>query len=416
MSLLRCIVGLCLVLSIASARADGVMEEVGIETFQTEDFHDELARIEGEAIKLEDTVRFHFALTRISEASWPTLNRVVDVLKAHPEIVHVRIEGHTDFIGTRATNQALSEARAKTIVSYLVSHGVHPDRLSWVGYGEDRPRVEGESPSRRRINRRVEFVLTLQGTPMEDRYPALAEVIYVEGSGRVYTSPTESSALTMRGQLAQGAALETGTGGRVVLRFQDLGRLTLLPSTRVKLVRLDWDPETERRTMAVKLIRGAVELEDAHDSQAVLLFPEGAVRLIGGAARAERRDRRTSIMFYEGEGRVETSTDALEVVAGRAYHLSDTGAIDDAGELPEPPERLLYEGKTLRWTAGEASGFLVEVANDPQFVSTRRHIRMEGEQLELGARGGFVRLRALGADALVGRAGPMIELPGVEAD
>ena len=49
------------------------------------------------------------------------------------------IEGHTDTSGPKSFNQKLSEMRANAVKDYLVNKGISEDRLSTVGYGEDRP-------------------------------------------------------------------------------------------------------------------------------------------------------------------------------------------------------------------------------------------------------------------------------------
>lgn len=70
-----------------------------------------------------------------------------------------RIEGHTDTVGAREMNQALSEQRAAAVRQFLVQrYGVQPERLDAVGVGEDQPliRTPDETPERR--NRRVQVL------------------------------------------------------------------------------------------------------------------------------------------------------------------------------------------------------------------------------------------------------------------
>lgn len=69
----------------------------------------------------------------------------------------VRIEGHTDSVGSRASNLALSQARAQAVARTLIAEGVDPMRISAVGYGFDKP-LPGR-PASAGINRRVEAVL-----------------------------------------------------------------------------------------------------------------------------------------------------------------------------------------------------------------------------------------------------------------
>jgi len=70
--------------------------------------------------------------------------------------MHFAIEGHTDATGTRDRNVTLSQARAQSVVDYLVQQGVDPSRLTAKGYGPDRP-IRGSSAFAP-ANRRVEFV------------------------------------------------------------------------------------------------------------------------------------------------------------------------------------------------------------------------------------------------------------------
>ena len=55
------------------------------------------------------------------------------------------IIGHTDSIGSAADNQALSESRAQTVMTYLVELGVEPDRLQAIGRGEAEPVAENDT-------------------------------------------------------------------------------------------------------------------------------------------------------------------------------------------------------------------------------------------------------------------------------
>ena len=66
------------------------------------------------------------------------------------------IEGHTDAVGSRVSNQDLSRRRASAVVDYLVGKGVDRSRFDAVGYGADRP-LDGISPIAA-LNRRVEVV------------------------------------------------------------------------------------------------------------------------------------------------------------------------------------------------------------------------------------------------------------------
>jgi OOP family OmpA-OmpF porin len=68
----------------------------------------------------------------------------------------VELSGHTDWIGTDAYNQALSERRANTVKQYLVRKGVTSGRISTYAYGESKPVATNETEEGRALNRRTE--------------------------------------------------------------------------------------------------------------------------------------------------------------------------------------------------------------------------------------------------------------------
>jgi OmpA-OmpF porin, OOP family len=87
------------------------------------------------------------------------IKQVADFMKAHPE-AKVAIEGHTDSIGSKASNIRLSQQRADSVKAYLVNRfGVEGNRLRAVGYGPDRPIATNDTAEGRQKNRRVEAVV-----------------------------------------------------------------------------------------------------------------------------------------------------------------------------------------------------------------------------------------------------------------
>ncbi|MDF7811402.1 OmpA family protein [Hymenobacter sp. YC55] len=84
------------------------------------------------------------------------LNRLVGFMKQYPD-VQVEVSGHTDDVGSDDDNLALSQNRAKSVYSYLVSQGVKADRLRFKGYGESKPLMANDSESHRQQNRRIEL-------------------------------------------------------------------------------------------------------------------------------------------------------------------------------------------------------------------------------------------------------------------
>ena len=70
----------------------------------------------------------------------------------------MRIEGHTDNVGTTALNASLSLRRAAAVAAWLAAHGVAGTRLTHEGYGESRPVGDNTTEDGRAKNRRVELV------------------------------------------------------------------------------------------------------------------------------------------------------------------------------------------------------------------------------------------------------------------
>jgi outer membrane protein OmpA-like peptidoglycan-associated protein len=101
-------------------------------------------------------VHFDFDKTAIREDSRPVLDEAVDVLKENPN-VRIAVEGYTDNVGTEIYNEKLSVQRAEAVFRYLVNHGIAPERMEVVGYGETRPVASNDTADGRAENRRVEL-------------------------------------------------------------------------------------------------------------------------------------------------------------------------------------------------------------------------------------------------------------------
>jgi len=69
----------------------------------------------------------------------------------------VEVIGHTDNVGLRESNLALSQARAEAVRQYLAEKGINPDMVSVSGQGPDRPVADNASADGRAHNRRIEF-------------------------------------------------------------------------------------------------------------------------------------------------------------------------------------------------------------------------------------------------------------------
>ncbi len=69
----------------------------------------------------------------------------------------IEIQGHTDDLGNDASNLALSQDRAYSVMEYLSEQGLKLNRMKFKGYGETKPKVPNDSDKNRAKNRRTEF-------------------------------------------------------------------------------------------------------------------------------------------------------------------------------------------------------------------------------------------------------------------
>ena len=112
------------------------------------------------ADKIVITKRVYFATGRakIRRRSYSLLRQVAQTLRAHPEILVVRVEGHTDSRGRQARNKRLSQARASAVRKFLIARGeIAEQRLVAKGYGSEQPIEDNRTRRGRAANRRVEF-------------------------------------------------------------------------------------------------------------------------------------------------------------------------------------------------------------------------------------------------------------------
>lgn len=85
------------------------------------------------------------------------LDEMVAALKALPAGRKVQVVGHTDNLGPRDANIALSAARADSVKAYLVAQQIPASMIETTGLGPDRPIVANDTAEGRARNRRIEF-------------------------------------------------------------------------------------------------------------------------------------------------------------------------------------------------------------------------------------------------------------------
>lgn len=102
---------------------------------------------------------FHFGFDRfdIYPDDQESVKAHAEYLASHPD-KKIRIEGHTDQQGSREYNVALGERRSKSVSEILISHGVKPNQIKSVSYGEEKPVIRGTDENAYRQNRRAQIV------------------------------------------------------------------------------------------------------------------------------------------------------------------------------------------------------------------------------------------------------------------
>ena len=117
----------------------------------------QIVALREDRIDILEKVQFRTGSARIGKRSYRLLDQVVSVLRTHPDIARVQVEGHTDSVGGVRRNTELSQARAESVVAYLVAHGIDAPRLLPRGFGPSRPLASNATRTGREANRRVEF-------------------------------------------------------------------------------------------------------------------------------------------------------------------------------------------------------------------------------------------------------------------
>jgi len=108
------------------------------------------------ALTLKGDMFFKTGSAEVLPGAYSEIERVAQVMTQYPQTT-ITVEGHTDSVGNRSNNQALSERRAQSVASLLSQRGVEYSRITTVGYGQDRPIGSNNDAGGRQLNRRVEI-------------------------------------------------------------------------------------------------------------------------------------------------------------------------------------------------------------------------------------------------------------------
>ncbi|MEM6726578.1 MAG: DUF5723 family protein, partial [Bacteroidota bacterium] len=108
-----------------------------------------------------ENLEFDSGKATIRNPSLSSLAQLAEVLLKKPDY-RLKIEGHTDSVGSEATNLRLSKNRAQAVKDYLVSTGITPERILVIGQGEAQPIADNSTREGRQLNRRVEMTIVFE--------------------------------------------------------------------------------------------------------------------------------------------------------------------------------------------------------------------------------------------------------------
>ena len=108
------------------------------------------------AISLKGDVTFDTNSSVVRPGLYSEIDRISQILIQYPETL-IRVEGHTDSVGSEAYNMDLSARRATAVKNLIVQRGVDPSRIETMAFGESSPIASNDTEAGRMQNRRVEI-------------------------------------------------------------------------------------------------------------------------------------------------------------------------------------------------------------------------------------------------------------------
>jgi outer membrane protein OmpA-like peptidoglycan-associated protein len=117
------------------------------------------AAVSDTEIHINEQVEFDTGKATIKASSDQLIEEIAGILKEHPELVRIEVQGHTDNVGGKAPNKQLSQSRADAVKKALVKRGIDARRLVAKGYGEDKPVADNATEEGRATNRRVQIFI-----------------------------------------------------------------------------------------------------------------------------------------------------------------------------------------------------------------------------------------------------------------
>jgi OOP family OmpA-OmpF porin len=117
----------------------------------------QMVAVRDDRIELFQKIYFASGKATISPASQKLIDQIANVLKSHPRVLKITVDGHSDSRGNAAANTRLSRLRAEAVVRALIARGVARSRLEARGFGPSQPIAPNVTAAGRELNRRVEL-------------------------------------------------------------------------------------------------------------------------------------------------------------------------------------------------------------------------------------------------------------------
>lgn len=154
------------------------------------------------AREVPPTINFAFNSSQLDGNAIAVLQQQANWIKTFPE-VRFRVYGHTDLVGSNASNKALGLRRAKAVVNYFASQGISRSRLeAMVSYGETRPVIQTTEPEvqNRRTMTEVSGFVKNHPTVLNGKYAAVIHREYLVLGQRLHPSNSVIQTQTNPGQ------------------------------------------------------------------------------------------------------------------------------------------------------------------------------------------------------------------------
>jgi len=115
--------------------------------------------VKGDSVQIPGQIEFDTgkATFKAGGGSDAVVDQLKSFLDQNPKVTKLRIEGHTDNVGTADSNLTLSGQRALTVKNAAIAKGVKKERLLAVGFGQNKPIGDNTTEEGKAKNRRTEF-------------------------------------------------------------------------------------------------------------------------------------------------------------------------------------------------------------------------------------------------------------------